>query len=128
MGIYIVLGSQGSGKTLFLTRQAFGEYKRGRTVYTNYDVGFPHRKLLFKDMINTKLENACVIIDEAALFGFNSRDSLSRENKELSARFTIQVRKKGVDLFCSAVDSPLTYVWVESSSLNLSSTDKDIGY
>ena len=107
MGIFIILGSQGSGKTLFMTRQAYGESMRGKKVYTNYDVAFPHKKLLFDDMINTRLENACVIIDEAGLFGFNSRSSMSEENRKLSSSFTIQVRKKGVDLFCSAVESPL---------------------
>lgn len=100
--ICLVLGSQGSGKTLFLTKEAYATYKKGKDVYSNFKLNFPHKNLRFSDMINTRLENCTVLIDEGALWGLNARDSMSRENKKLTVSFISQCRKKGVDLFVSA--------------------------
>ena len=100
--ICLVLGAQGSGKTLFLTKEAYATYRKGKDVYSNFKLNFPHKVLKFRDMINTNLENCTVLIDEGALWGLNSRDSMSRDNKKLTVSFISQCRKKGVDLFISA--------------------------
>ena len=96
--IIIVLGSQGSGKTLFLTKTAYSSYKAGQEIYSNFKLNFPHKRLEFKDMMACKYNNALIIIDEAHLWGLDARDSHSKLNKDLVKQFIVQVRKQGVIL------------------------------
>lgn len=96
--IILMLGSQGSGKTLFLTKKGYEAYKAGRTVYTNYEVGYPHKILEFEDLMECKLNNAIVLLDEAHLWGLDAREAMSKKNRSLVKQFIVQVRKQGVDL------------------------------
>ena len=89
----------GSGKTLFVCKEAFCAYKQGRKVYSNFKLNFPHEILRFDDVINTKLEKCTVIIDECHLWGgFSARQSMSKRNQAM-IHFISQVRKRGNDLF-----------------------------
>jgi hypothetical protein len=100
--IIIVLGQQGSGKTLFLAREGFKAYQQGMTVYSNFDLKYPHKILTFDDMLQCQLSNAIVILDEAALWGLGSRDFGSKKNKIITGQFLVQCRKQGVCLYCSS--------------------------
>lgn len=66
-------GQQGSGKTLYLVRRGIIAYTQGRTIYSNFKLKFPHKILYFKDILDSKPQNATVLIDEASLWGLNAR-------------------------------------------------------
>lgn len=100
--ILITLGQQGSGKTLFLVREGYKGFQRGMKIYSNFKLGFPHTLLDFKDIVESNLQNAIVILDEAHLWGLNSRDAMSKKNKLITSQFLVQCRKQGVLLYvCS---------------------------
>jgi hypothetical protein len=92
--IIIVIGAQGSGKTNFCVRSAWKDHCIQKRIISNVHLKFPYENLKFDDMINTRLDNGSVIIDEAALFGFNSRQSMSKKNIELCSNWLLQIRKK----------------------------------
>jgi hypothetical protein len=97
--IIAVYGSQGSGKTLFVCKEAFIGHLQGKKVYSNFRLNFPHEILKFDDVINTRLENATVIIDECHLWGgFSARQSMSSRNQKM-IQFISQCRKAGITLF-----------------------------
>ena len=96
--IHLVVGKQGSGKTVYVVKKAYDYYKQGKTIYSNVDLKFPYKLLDYDDIINCRLDNAMVIIDEAhQLLG--SRSSMSRINNEITTSFISMVRKKNLDLF-----------------------------
>ena len=93
------MDNKGSGKTLFVAKEAYCAYKAGKIVYSNFKLNFPHRILLFDDVINCNLDNAMIIIDECHLWGgFSARQSMSKRNQKMIS-FISQVRKRGNDLF-----------------------------
>lgn len=96
--IHLIIGRQGSGKTLFLIKKAYESYVQGKTVYSNVHLNFPYEKLNYKDIIDCKLENAIVILDEVHLL-LPSRQSLSKRNREICDSFLSMVRKKGLDVY-----------------------------
>jgi len=71
-------------------------------VYSNFKLGFPHTLLEFSNIVESNLQNAIVILDEAHLWGLNSRDAMSKKNKLITSQFLVQCRKQGVLLYvCS---------------------------
>ena len=91
----------GSGKTLSMVRQAYMLYKMGKTVYSNFDLQFPHKNFTLKELMDyskdgTTFYDAVFLIDEAHIF-IDSRSSFSAKNKVLSY-FITQTRKKDVYL------------------------------
>jgi len=101
MGINIILGRQGSGKTLFLIKKAWEYYKQGRTVYSNVHLTFPYKKLDYNDIINCKLESGIVIIDEIHLL-LSARNSMSKRSRVITDNFISQLRKRDISLFCTS--------------------------
>lgn len=98
--IHLVLGKQGSGKTLYLVLKAYEFYKKGFTVYSNVHLKFPYKKLNYNDIVNCKLEKAMVIIDEVHLL-LSARNSMSRINREICDSFLSMVRKKGLEVYAT---------------------------
>lgn len=64
-----ILGLMNSGKTLYMTRQLFLAYCKGKTILSNYDLNFPHQKIN-KDFLiwlsgkETNLKNVAFGLDE----------------------------------------------------------------
>lgn len=98
--LWIVVGNQGGGKSIFLVKEAKKYYDMGMTVYSNIHLNFPYKKLKYEDIIECKYENAVVLIDEAhQLLG--SRNSMSKVNNSITTSFCSMLRKKGITLLCS---------------------------
>lgn len=112
--IIAFIGGIGSGKTLSMTRYALEEYKRGKTIFTNYRLEFPKDRLygkvvkldmkFFEDYTQSKFEliNSVILIDEAHVF-FDSRNAMLKKNKIFS-KFVTQSRKRSVDLLYTTQD------------------------
>jgi len=98
--ITIMVGSQGSGKTLYMTKTAF-EQQGVKDIYSNYKLNFSHKKADFKKMLSASYNNALILIDEAHIWGLDSRSCMSKNSKELVKKFIVQCRKQGVDLLLS---------------------------
>lgn len=96
--IHLILGRQGSGKTLFIVKKAYDAYKAGKIIYSNVHLKFPYKKLNYKDVINCRLENAVVILDEIHQL-LPARNSTSRRNREICDSFLSMVRKKGLEIY-----------------------------
>lgn len=91
---------QGSGKSLLLVKKAYEYYKAGKTIYSNIDLSFPYKQLDYNDIINYKLENAVVILDEIHQL-LPSRRSLSKINVKICDGFLSMVRKKRLIIYGS---------------------------
>ena len=98
--ISLVIGRQGSGKTLFLVKKAYEYYKEGKTIYSNIKLNFPFKPINYNDIINCRLKNAVVIIDEIHLL-LSARNSMSRQNRLICDGFISMVRKMGLNVLGS---------------------------
>jgi len=96
--IIIITGNQGSGKTLFGVRWCYNNYLKGDNIYSNLKLNFPHKMMKFNELMQCKYNNATILIDEAHLWGLDSRRSFSKINTQLTAKFVVQTRKRGVTL------------------------------
>lgn len=104
-----VIGDRGSGKTLFMTREAHMQYLNGKKIYSNYKLKFPESEKTKKPELlpneffinyeDHNLKNCCLFLDEVYVY-IDSRTSISRTNKIMSYFFN-QTRKTGVDLYYS---------------------------
>jgi len=100
--ISIFIGYQNSGKTLAMTYFLYMYYKRGYTIYSNYSLSFPHKKINKKTLIefatSDKQFNKCIIaIDEIHIY-FDSRSFSSKANKIFSY-LVLQSSKRDVHIF-----------------------------
>jgi len=59
--IELVIGRQGSGKTLFLVKRGFEAYRQGKTIYSNVDLTFPYKQLDYQDVIDCNLKDAVAL-------------------------------------------------------------------
>lgn len=95
------------GKTLSAVIWALEAYQKGRTVFSNIQLGFPHEPLEFSEMtLNTsttdgekkrsKFWGGHIFIDELNFY-FNGRRSMSEGNLEAGA-FLLQQKKQGCNL------------------------------
>ena len=96
------IGNIGSGKTLSMVKKAYEQYKRGKTIYSNFKLNFPFKEINHETLINMKnsntdLKNSVVLIDEAHIY-LDSRRSASKINVILSY-FILQSRKKSCDIY-----------------------------
>lgn len=96
--IHQIVGRQGSGKTLYLVKKAKEFYDAGFTIYSNVNLNFPYKALDYNDIINYKLENAMVIIDEIHQL-LPSRLSMRSINRKICDGFLSMVRKKGLEVY-----------------------------
>ena len=98
--ISLVIGRQGSGKTLFLVKMAYEYYKQGKTIYSNIKLNFPFKAIDYNDIVECRLKNAVVIIDEIHLL-LSSRNSLSKISRLIVDGFLSMVRKMGLIIIAS---------------------------
>lgn len=98
--IHLIIGRQGSGKTLFMVQKAYDSYLNGKTIYSNVHLNFPFKKLNYKDIVDCKLEDGTVILDEIHLL-LPARNSISIRNREICDGFLSMVRKKGLEVYGS---------------------------
>lgn len=98
--IHLVLGKQGSGKTLYLVERAYDFYKRGLTVYSNVHLNFPYKQLDYNDIIECKLKDGVVILDEVHLL-MSARNSMSKRSRVICDGFLSMVRKKNLTIYGS---------------------------
>lgn len=96
----IVEAPQRYGKTLTVTILALDAFQQGRTVFTNYQLGFPHEPLAFSEVRladgASRFWNGFVALDELN-FLFDGRRSISGPNVEFSA-WLLQQKKQGCSL------------------------------
>jgi hypothetical protein len=99
MAITITEGIVGAGKSVVLTYHGYQAYKRGETVYANYKLAFPHKRLNLKNIVNElpKLRDATILFDEAQN-QVSARQFMSANNIMFS-KFIKQTRKSGIDLY-----------------------------
>lgn len=96
--IHLIIGRQGGGKTLIAVSKALDAYKQGKKVYSNVALNFPYEKIKYKDVIDCKLENGVVLLDEIHLL-LPARNSLSKTSRKICDGFLSMVRKKGLVIY-----------------------------
>lgn len=98
--IHLVVGRQGSGKTVFIVNKAWEAHKRGMTIYSNVHLNFPYVPLNYEDIINCKLHHGMVIIDEVHRL-LPARASIQKRNRLICDGFLSMVRKKKLEVYGS---------------------------
>lgn len=92
-------GLKGSGKTLLLTILLFREYLKGKKVYTNYKVFFPHEIIDVKKLValDEQLTDCVIGISELQMIC----DARRHGNKQniLMSYFVLQSRHRGVNFY-----------------------------
>ncbi len=96
--IHLIIGRQGSGKTLFLVKTAYQLHKKGAKVYSNVHLNFSYKKLNYMDIINCKLSNCMTLIDEIHLL-LPARLSLRKINREICDNFLSMARKQNNSIY-----------------------------
>ena len=104
-----IIGKRGCGKTLTMAKTVDEMLKKGKTVYTNFNIDKKainkryHKQLFlldndfFKNYKDFKLYNCALFIDEIYVY-IDSRTSGSKRNR-LWSYFINQTRKRDVDLY-----------------------------
>ena len=100
--IHIVLGKQGSGKTIYCVSQLYDAYLHGKTVYSNVHLKFPYKKLNYQDIINCRLKNAVVFIDEVHQLLPARSSGINPVNKAICDSFLSMVRKMNLVIYVTS--------------------------
>jgi hypothetical protein len=100
MGIHLIIGRQGSGKTLFLVKQAYAGYKKGKTIYSNIKLNFPFKLINLKEIAECSLINGLVIMDEGHLI-LPARNSMSKISRIVTDGFLSMHRKQNLEIYIS---------------------------
>lgn len=90
-----IVGELGTGKTTVLTWLGYRAYLKGRTVYANYGVKFPHIKVINPGDI-IKMQNGVFLGDELWVW-LDSRMAQRRKNIMLAEILRLS-RKKHLDI------------------------------
>lgn len=99
--ISLVVGRQGSGKTLFLVLRALQAAREGRRVYSNVHLrGIKYVPIRFSEIIECKYSNGVLLLDEAHLY-LPARAALSKKSRLIVDGFLSMVRKKRLDVLGS---------------------------
>lgn len=106
--IHSIVGLMSSGKTLFMTYLLYKDYLRGRTIFSNYPLNFPHY-LINNDYIlqlakeQPNLKNISFGLDELWI-NLGSRSSMSHSNI-LGSFFFLQSSKGDTFIYLSSQDN-----------------------
>lgn len=98
--LWLSIGNQGSGKTVFLVSEAKKDYDKGIQIYSNIHLKFPYKRLNYKDIIECKYNNCTIVLDEIHLL-LGSRASMSKKNNIITSAFCSQLRKNNIRLLGS---------------------------
>jgi len=96
--IHLILGRQGGGKTILAVAKAYEKYLEGKTIYSNVALNFPYQQIKYKDIVNCKLNNGIVLLDEIHLL-LPARNSMSKTSREICDGFLSMVRKKNLEIY-----------------------------
>lgn len=96
--IHLILGRQGSGKTLLMVKVAYAMMKKGRKIYSNVHFNFPYDKLNYRDIVDCKLKKACVFIDEIHLL-LSARLFMKRTSIKICDSFLSMARKQETEIY-----------------------------
>jgi hypothetical protein len=96
--LHLILGGQGSGKTLMMVAFAYKAYTEGKKIYSNIDFKFPYQELDYQDILDCKLVDAVCMIDEIHQL-LPARNSMSKINREICDSFISMVRKQNLDVY-----------------------------
>lgn len=100
--IILYKGRRGCGKTLTMVKDALKFYNKGWTIYSNFNVYIPHKRLSNQDIINlpnTNINDCVLLIDEIQTI-IDSRRSMKGDNLNFSY-FIQQIRKRNIILLCT---------------------------
>lgn len=99
MSLKLLTGFKGHGKTVLLTKFLHDDYRKGRDIYSNYGLTFPHKKIDIGWMLEhpDQMVDASIGIDEAQTY-FDCRCSGTKRNRVFSY-LMLQSRKRGVDIY-----------------------------
>lgn len=103
--LHTIIGLMNSGKTLFMTRQLFIDYCKGREIYSNYPLGFPHTLLSKEDLERwgkeqPNLLNISLGFDEIWLWA----DCRKSAKNTIMTYFFLQSSKGDTKIYLSAQD------------------------
>ena len=90
--IALILGRQGSGKTLLMVKMAYDYYKQGKIIYSNVKLNFPFNLIDYEDIVECRLKNAVVLLDEIHQL-LPARNSLRKISRLIVDGFLSMVRK-----------------------------------
>jgi len=96
-------GRRGCGKTLTMVKDALNFYDNGWTIYSNFDICIPYKKITNEDIINLveneNIKDCVLLIDEIQTI-VDSRRSMKKDNLNFSY-FVQQIRKRNIILLCT---------------------------
>ncbi len=104
-----IIGKRGCGKTITMAKTVVDMLKKGKTIYTNFNINKKaidkkyHNKInlldakFFKNYKDFKLYNCALFLDEIYVY-IDARSSMSKRNR-LWSYFINQTRKRDVDLY-----------------------------
>jgi hypothetical protein len=98
--IHVIIGNQGSGKTLLMCKLAYFMLKQKKNIFANISFNFKYDPIKYQDIIDCAYSDASVFIDEAHLL-LSNRRSMSKVNIEITNSFISQVRKQNLELYLS---------------------------
>lgn len=98
----VITGIKGAGKTSLCTQKCFTAYKHKETVYANYKLKFPFKKINLEFILTHPelLHHATLAIDEAQLW-MDCRLSHTKENR-LIGYLVLQSRKRNLHVILTS--------------------------
>lgn len=102
MTVIAFVGKPRTGKTLHMTVMAYGDYAKGYSIFSNYQLNFPHKRLSVNQMLQIPFDDVernpkTLCIQEADKV-FDSRRSMRNENVLLSS-LTGQSGKRNLNIY-----------------------------
>lgn len=99
--IHLVLGKQGSGKTLLLVKLAWDLYKKGNiNIHSNICFKFPFNPLDYHKIVGCELPQSTIFIDEIHQL-LPSRRAMRAVNVAICDGFLSMARKQEVDIWAT---------------------------
>lgn len=96
--IHLVLGRQGSGKTLYMVSVGFSAWRAGRKVYSNIALRYPYEPLDYDRIVSCDYSDGVVLIDEVHQL-LPARRSMRKASVAICDGFLSMARKKGLDVY-----------------------------
>lgn len=102
MTINLIIGRQGSGKTLLLVKLAYDNYKQQlkRKIYANFKLNIPFNRIDYDDIINCRLIDCMTLLDEVHLI-LPARLSMRGVNIEICDNFLSMARKQNNNIYAT---------------------------
>lgn len=106
MTLTLIVGEMNAGKTAIATFLSFIEFLKGKTVYSNIHLNFPHNFInpdyaLLLGKEQPDLTNTCFLFDELWAWLMDCRSSMSEQNK-LMSYFFLQSSKDDGEIFLTS--------------------------